>query len=260
MLRVCHSLFIVVLLSLGIATGVAVRGQTAQSNPTKIPWCSDFSRFPRLGRPTLQRRGQPAGNTSTVAEEQPEPIKCKGLEDGTVQNLVSVRFVGLRSFHELDVIELIEDAGVALRPDRMPDAETADKAAGALKKLLSTKGHVYAVVNAIRDEQFNSVTFQVIEGQRLPLADIRFEGTKVFSPDELKTFTRECLSRSEDSEVAYDEELLGYCLRNTANFIRSRGHLQAQLGEPQREIVGNHIVDGDFGSGAGGGGNSNDWY
>ena len=81
------------------------------------------------------------------------------------------------------MIEFIREAvGVGLRPDRMPDAETADKAAGALKKLLSTKGYAYAVVNAIRDEQFNSVTFHVTEGQRLPLADIRFEGTKVFFP------------------------------------------------------------------------------
>jgi outer membrane protein insertion porin family len=176
-----------------------------------------------------------------VVEEPQVPVKCINPEDGSVRALIVLRFIGLSSFHELDAIKFIREAGVGLRPDRMPDAETADKAAAVLKKLLSTNGHVYAAVNAIRDEQFNSVTFQVTEGARLPLADIRFEGTKVFSGAELTQVTRQCLRGFKD-ETAYDQERFEYCLRNTANFIRSRGYLQAKFDEPKNDILGNGMV------------------
>ena len=234
------SIVVTFLTLMGLTTFGVVSGQTKQSGvATKIGLCDDFA---RLGRPTLKRRGVAAGNTSKAVEEPQVPVKCKNVEDGTVQELVGLRFVGLTSFHELDVIKFMREEGVGLRPDRMPDAEIADKAAGALKKLLSTKGHVYAVVNAIRDEQFNSVTFQVTEGERLPLADIRFEGTKVFAPGELKANTRACLSRFGKSEGAYEQEFLEYCLRNTASFIRTQGYLQAKLDEPESDVIGNGIV------------------
>ena len=236
----CHLFVYLVLLTLvGLAKNDQVTGQTTQSPATAIPVCDDFA---RLGRPTLRRRGETAGKSHAVVEEQQVPVKCKNLEDGTIQELLGPRFVGLRAFHELDAIKLIREAGIGLRPDRMPDAETADKAASMLKKLLSTKGYVYAAVDAVRDEQFNSVTFQVTEGERLPLTDILFEGTKVFYAAELKTITQGCLSRFGKSEDAYDQELLEYCQHNTANFMRTTGYLKAKLGELKSEIIGNGIV------------------
>ncbi len=214
-------------------------GQPTQSPNGESRWCGDFA---RPGRPTLKRRGETADRAPTIVEEQQVPVKCKNLEEGSVQTLV-LRFTGLRSFPESDAIKFIREAvGVGLRPDRMPDAETADKAADALKRLLSTKGYAYAVVNVIRDEQFNSVTFHVTEGQRLPLADIRFEGSKVFSPGELNAVTRACLSRFGKSENAYEQELLEYCLRVAASFIRNQGYLQAKFDELKSDVIGNDIV------------------
>lgn len=225
----------------GLMLGTSVFSQTTRpSSPARIPWCDEFT---RTGRPTLKRRGQPEKetSTSTIVEEQ-APLKCRSLEDGTIQHAVALRFVGLRVFHELDAIKVIREAGVDLRPDLLPDVQTTEKAAEVLKKVLSSKGQVYAVVNPVRDEQFNSLTFQVTEGERVPLADIRFEGTKVFPADQLTIVTTDCLSRFKSSKQGYDEELLEYCLRNTANFVRSRGHLQAQFGEPKSEVIGNGIV------------------
>jgi outer membrane protein assembly factor BamA len=164
------------------------------------------------------------------------------LEDGTIQDAVILRFVGLRVFHELDAIKLIREAGISLRPDLLPDVQTGEKAAEVLKNLLSTKGYVYAVVNPIRDEQFNSVTFQVDEGARLPLAEIRFEGTKVFSAEQLTELAADCLSGFRGSKEGYDREMLEYCLRHTSNFIRSQGYLQAKFGEHKIEVNGNGIL------------------
>ena len=239
MRQTCHLLIFLGCFTLvGLAGSGQVTGQTTQSPAAEIR-CEDFA---RPGRPTLRRRNETAVKAPSVVEAQRVPVQCKNLEEGSVQTLV-LRFIGLTSFPESDAIKFIREAvGVGLRPDRMPDAETADKAAGALKKLLSTKGHAYAVVNVIRDEQFNSVTFHVTEGQRLSLADIRFEGTKVFSPGELKAITRACLSRSEKSENLYEQEFLEYCLRNAANFIRNQGYLQAKFDELKSDVIGNGMV------------------
>jgi outer membrane protein insertion porin family len=215
--------------------------QTTQSaSAVEIQACDDFM---RPGRPTLHRKAPRENSSPTSAPvEEKALVKCRLLEDGTIQQTVSLRFVGLQAFPNLDALKLIREAGVGLHPERMPDAETAERAADVLKKVLGTKGYVYAVVNAVRDEQFNSVTFQVTEGERLPLADIRFEGTKVFSADELKAVTRGCLSSFERSKDVYDQELLEYCQRNIANFIRSQGYLQAKVAEPRSEVFGNGIV------------------
>lgn len=235
----CHLLIFATCLTLmGLSTSNPALGQTTQSPSTKMPSCDDFV---RLRRPTLKRRGETTSSRPTAVEEQ-VIVKCKNPEDGQVQTLIGLGFVGLKAFHESDVIKFLSEAGVGLRPDRMPDEETAGKAAKALKKLLATKGYVYSDVTAIRDEQFSSVTFQVTEGERLQLADIRFEGSKVFSADALNAITRGCLSKFRKSDDAFEQELLEYCLRRAANFVRSQGYLEAKFGEPKNEILGNRIV------------------
>jgi outer membrane protein insertion porin family len=223
----------------GFMLGSSAFSQTTRSSsPAGISSCDEFT---RTGRPTLKRRGQPQSSASSVAEQK-APIKCRNPQDGTLQHEVSLRFVGLTAFRELDAIKLMREARVGLRPDLLPDVQTAEKAAEVLKKLLSTKGYVYAVVNPIRDEQFNSVTFQVTEGERVPLADIRFEGTKVFPADQLTIVTTGCLSRFKNSKQGFDQELLEYCLRNTSNYVRNQGYLQAKFDEPKIEVIGNGIV------------------
>lgn len=214
--------------------------QTAEVEPLSASQpCDEIG---RPGRPTLVRRVSPDAQTTGTVDQKTVEGKCSSLEDRSDRQLVSLRFVGLNTLRESDVMSSFREEGVVLRRDRMPDAETADKAAAVLKRLLSTKGYVYADVSAITDERFHSVTFQVTEGERLPLADIHFEDTKVFSADELKATTRGCLSKLEKSEDGYDQELLEYCQRNAENFIRNRGYLQAKIGKPKIDTIGNRIV------------------
>jgi len=227
---------------LGLSVRTSLFSQTTKpSSSASIPWCD--SEFTRSVRPTLKRRGQPeqALPTATIVEDQ-SPVKCRSLADGTIKYAVVIRFVGLSVFHELDAIKLIRESGVGLRPDFLPDSQTTEKAAEVLRKLLSTKGYVYAVVTPVRDEQFNSLTFQVVEGERETLADVRFEGTKIFSADQLTGIITDCLSKFSSSKQGYDQELLEYCLRHTSNFIRSQGYLQAKFGEPKTEVLDSGIV------------------
>ncbi|HKR59309.1 MAG TPA: POTRA domain-containing protein [Pyrinomonadaceae bacterium] len=219
----------------GLATSGTVLSQTTQSAGASERQPCDYPALP--GRPTLTRRAEPARDTSAVVEKKQIPVNCKNLE-----RKVTLRFVGLRAFHELDAIKLLREAGANLTPDRLPNAETTEKAAAILKQLLGTKGYFYAIVNVVRDEDLNSLTFHVTEGERLPLAEIRFEGTRVFSADELKAITKQCFSDARKPEDGYDQESIEYCLRRAADFMRNKAYLHAMLSEPKLDITAKGIV------------------
>ena len=215
------------------------RAQRAEVEPlsTSQP-CDEIG---RPGRPTLVRRVSSDAQTTGAVGQKTVEGKCKALE-GSDRQLVSLRFVGLNSFREKEVLRFFLEDGFALELNSLPDLETANRAAAVLKKLLSSKGHVYAIVSVIRDEDLNSLTFQVIEGERLSLADIQFEGLRVSSPEALKTKTRQCFFKDRNSQTAYEKEVLEYCLRYAANALRSQGYLQARFGEPKSEITGPGII------------------
>jgi outer membrane protein insertion porin family len=75
-----------------------------------------------------------------------------------------------------------------------------------------------------------------------PIGEIRFEGNRIFSSEELATRMRECLQHYEQSAKGYNAEVFDYCLRQLSNFIRSRGYLQAKLGEPTKELRAGRLV------------------
>lgn len=214
--------------------------QTTQSGPgSEVRPCDETLRSPR---PTLRRRQPSDSPTSASIDLNQVEVKCRSVEEGSAEQVMALRFVGLKTLRESDVMSFFIDERVKLRRDRMPDKETVDKATAALMKLLSSKGHVYAIVSVFRDEELNSITFQIMEGERLSLADIQFEGLRVSSPEVLNAVTKQCLSQYRNSQTGYEQEALEYCLRHTANFVRNAGYLQAKFGEPKTEVTGPGIM------------------
>lgn len=72
------------------------------------------------------------------------------------------------------------------------------------------------------------------------IGEIRFEGNRIFSSQELAGRMGEFLH--EYSRSGYDVEIFDVCLRRLANFVRSRGYLQARLGEPKKELTQRGLV------------------
>jgi outer membrane protein insertion porin family len=69
-----------------------------------------------------------------------------------------------------------------------------------------------------------------------PIAEIRFEGNRIFSSSELAGKLQECRTKYEDSDTGYSPERFDYCLHRLAVFLRSRGYLEAKVGEPKNEL------------------------
>ena len=202
------------------------------------------------GRPTLKRR-QPAlatppadgdnANQKLLAKEE-----CK-QEDSTADSLnnqkqIRVQFEGLHAFSEADMLRAFGERGIGLPKPSMPSSEFVAKAVTLIKELLQTRGHFHATVDTRNDEEAGTIVFLVNEGQRLALAEVRFEGNRSFSSHELASRLGEHLSHYPKMQEGFDSNVFDYCTRNLLNFIRSRGYLQAIFGEPTKEIEGRGLV------------------
>ncbi|MFY9619941.1 MAG: POTRA domain-containing protein [Pyrinomonadaceae bacterium] len=78
---------------------------------------------------------------------------------------------------------------------------------------------------------------------RLQIAEIRFEGNRLFSGSLLTARIKQCIAGfQKDEPSVYRSEVFEYCLNGLANYERSQGYLQARFGEPKLQEVGQALV------------------
>lgn len=78
---------------------------------------------------------------------------------------------------------------------------------------------------------------------RLEIAEIRFEGNRLFSASLLTARIKQCIaSVQKDDPNILRSEVFEYCLQGLANYERSQGYLQARFGEPKLQQVGQALV------------------
>lgn len=234
----------VVLFIIGVSgLHVAVMGQ-AGNVPAIVP-CPDEG----PGRPTLKRR-QPAPEglaTNGASDDQKAPAResCQPLNAATEvseHDLVRVDFDGLHAFQEADVLKAFREQRVALPQDRMPEFEAINKAAAVLKEMLESRGYMRAQVDGHKDDAAQTVTFVIAEGVLFPITDILFVGNRVFSTEELTARMRDCLADNKERGPGYDRDGVEFCQHKLTNFIRSRGYLQATLGEPTNRVAQQGVI------------------
>jgi outer membrane protein assembly factor BamA len=228
--------FLIVVLVLLTVESSSVLAQTEQ------PRIGDVA----PGRPTLKRH-QPALDTPPSDEvDRSEKGKCK-QEDPTADSLnnqkpIRIEFEGLHALSEKDVISAFGERRLGLPTTQMPSSEVLAKAVALIKELLEARGQFHATVETREDEETGTINFLVYEGQRLPLAEVRFEGTRSFSSQELASKMGEYLNDYPEMQVGYNSDLFNFCIRRLSDFIRSRGYLQATFGQPTKEIDGRGLV------------------
>jgi len=197
------------------------------------------------GRPTLKRR-QPASDSSSPSvrvEQPPEREEFRNSDiPPSVADELKVRFEGLHAITVADALKLFRERRVLLPKDHKSASEVLAGALTVLKESLEGRGYMLASVEGRKDEAANTIVLLVSEGPRCFIGEIRFEGNRIFSSQELAAKMGEFLHRYEESKTGYDADIFEVCLRQLANFVRSRGYLQARLGEPKKELTGGALV------------------
>ena len=156
-----------------------------------------------------------------------------------------IQFEGLKSVSESDVLKTFRERRVGVSKEAIYDPVKVRNAVRVLKELLAAKGHPNATIAEGREvvsATSVAITFQVTEGARVRVAQIEFEGSKVFKSSKLRDqmkFVKEAglISRFKDQDIL-DRQKLEYDLHKVDNYMRSKGYLQARHGEPRIEGLG----------------------
>ena len=223
-----------------------VSGQAAPAVQTVVPGPQDSG----SGRPTLRRR-QPTPGNSTPPEVVQTQVTAESVDSGptaarsssgNASVAVTVNFEGLHALAESEVLKTFRERRVQFSADGAPDHDVVEKAVAVLKDLYQSRGYEQVMIDTRRDEISPTVTFLINEGPRFQIAEIVFEGNRIFSSQELATRMREYLEQYELSRSGYDAEIFDYCRHKLTNFVRSKGYLQAKFSEPKKEVRGQAFV------------------
>src|SRR5256885_618661 len=150
-----------------------------------------------------------------------------------------IQFKGLKSVPESDVLKAFRERRVGVSKESILDPVKVKVAERTIKELLSAKGHPNAVVSGVVEAvsaTSSAITFVVSEGARVRVAEIRFEGSKVFKSGNLRSrmkYVRESglITRFREQDIL-DRQKLDYDLHLVDNYMKSKGYLQARHGEP----------------------------
>jgi outer membrane protein insertion porin family len=156
-----------------------------------------------------------------------------------------IQFEGLKSVTESDVLKTFRERRVGISKESILDPVKLKNAERVLKELLAAKGHPNAVVSGTIEavsQTSSAITFVVNEGARVRVAEIQFEGSKVFKSGELRghmKYVKEAglITRFREEDIL-DRQKLDYDLHQVDNYMKSKGYLQARHGEPKIEGLG----------------------
>lgn len=127
-----------------------------------------------------------------------------------------------------------------------------DRAARRIESLYRSKGYYLARVKVNRDELAKSgvVLFEITEGERVKVMELRFEGNKAFTKDELRQDLKSKEAWLLDS-APLDEEVISQDVGRLVAFYKNRGYLNVRvdksiLPSPDgREAVVTFVIDED---------------
>src|SRR5438067_5012916 len=156
-----------------------------------------------------------------------------------------IQFQGLKSVPESDILKAFREKRVGVSKESILDPVKVKTAERVIKEALAAKGHPNAVVSGVVESvsaTSSAITFVVNEGARVRVAEIRFEGSKVFKSGNLRSrmkYVKEAglITRFREQDIL-DRQKLDYDLHLVDTYMKSKGYLQARHGEPRIEGLG----------------------
>src|SRR5207302_672160 len=147
-----------------------------------------------------------------------------------------------KSVSESDVLKTFREKRVGVSKEAIQDPVKVRNATRVLKEMLAAKGHPNATVKAAIERvsaTSNAITFQINEGPRVRVAEIRFEGSKVFKSSKLREqmkyvqeaglisrFREQDILDREKLEVANGEAISKALYENLKKYYGNQGFIQ----------------------------------
>nr|BAL54160.1 surface antigen [uncultured Acidobacteriota bacterium] len=184
-------------------------------------------------------------NIRVYVQDGPEGGKIVTFEVEENPIIRDLKFVGLKSVQESDVLQRFRERRVGVSKEAMWDPAKGQVARRVLKDLLAEKGKPEATVDIEVEELSTAavaVTFKVNEGPRVRVVKIEFEGNQVFSDKKLRKAMKEVrqagfLTRFTSRDIYHPEALKRSLERVRFFVLADNGYIDAQIGEPKVEMI-----------------------
>jgi len=184
-------------------------------------------------------------NIRVYVQDGPEGGKIVTFEVEENPIIRDLKFVGLKSVQESDVLQRFRERRVGVSKEAMWDPAKGQVARRVLKDLLAEKGKPEATVD-IQVEELSTaavaVTFKIDEGPRVRVIKIDFVGNTVFSDKKLRKAMKEVreasfLTRFTSRDIYHPEALKRSLERARFFVLADNGYIDAQIGEPKVERI-----------------------
>ncbi|HWP42464.1 MAG TPA: outer membrane protein assembly factor BamA [Blastocatellia bacterium] len=160
--------------------------------------------------------------------------------------LLDIQYEGLKSVQQSTVLEEFRKRQVGLSKESQYDPVKVRRAAAVIKELLANEGRPEAKVEPVIEKisaTAVALTFKIDEGPRFRVAEIEFEGNKVFSDDHLRSkmkLVKEVglFTTFTSKDIYHKEKLQADLDRLRVLVYADNGYLRARFGEPRVEDVG----------------------
>ena len=152
---------------------------------------------------------------------------------------------------ETDVLRVMREGLAKIEMGEAFYGYKVAKAVKAIRGLLPSKGYDKAEVNAFGEKLPNNrmkLIFSIKRGELARISEIRFEGTKNITNEQLIADFKQC---SGNSWKIFEPRRYQFYLRICSlRFMFSKGYFKARIGEPRREFLnGQPIVTVDVNEG-----------
>jgi outer membrane protein insertion porin family len=160
--------------------------------------------------------------------------------------LLDIKYEGLKSVQQSTLLEEFRKRSVGLSKESQYDPVKVRRAATVIKELLANEGRPEAKVEpTIENISATAVglTFKIEEGPRFRIADIEFEGNKIYSDDKLRSQMKlvkqsGLFTTFSSKDIYHKEKLMADLDRLRVLLYADNGYLKTNFGEPRVEEVG----------------------
>jgi outer membrane protein insertion porin family len=185
-------------------------------------------------------------DVKVFAEEGSRGGKIITFEVSERPLLLEIKYDGLKSVQQSTVLEEFRKRSVGLSKESQYDPVKVRRAAAVIKELLANEGRPEAKVEPMKEEISKtavSLTFKIDEGPRFRIADIEFEGNKIYSDDKLRSNMKlvkqsGLFTTFSSKDIYHKEKLMADLDRLRVLVYADNGYLKANFGEPRVEEVG----------------------
>jgi len=180
-------------------------------------------------------------------------VEAEDIAPGKVRVIVTVKerpkvtefgFSGNKKLSNSSIKEKLDTANISLKRNVPLRASELQRLKQGILEVYAKEGYASATVEPVVTDagpNLKKVTFQIDEGAKVKIGEIRFEGNKVFSDRQLRTALKKLKQKGIlhlfGKKLIWSKESWGEDSENLKKYYMNHGYKDIVVGEPQVQLI-----------------------